>query len=101
VGIAVPTEGTPSWDGIVARYEDGAWSTFDQADGVPIRAVNDDLFLETAPDGQILLATWDGLFAFSGGTWRLLQQGGFTGLSTAPDGTVWLGGDGLFRMKAR
>jgi hypothetical protein len=101
VGIAVPTEGTPSWDGIVARYEDGAWSTFDEADGVPIRAVNDDLFLETAPDGQILLATWDGLFAFREGTWRLLQQGGFTGLSTAPDGTLWLGGDGVFRMKAR
>lgn len=101
VGIAIPTEdGMETPTGIVARYHDGTWTTFDEAQGIPLAAVNGDLELEATPDGQLLLATWDGLFTFRDGSWELLEGGRFTMLSVAPDGTVWLGGDGLFRIPA-
>ena len=81
---------------VLARRHDGAWTTFGEADGIPL----DPGELKVAPDGQLLLLGSEGLFVLRDGAWDLVQEGGFTTLSIAPDGTVWLGAmwDGLFRL---
>lgn len=80
----------------IGRYHDGAWTTFGEADGIALEPGQ----LEVAPDGELLLVGLEGLFVFRDGSWDLVQEGRFTTLSIAPDGTVWLGSvlDGLFRL---
>lgn len=50
------------------------------------------------PDGTMLLASGSGLFQFRDDALTLVQEGWFDDVSIAPDGTVWLAGDGLFRL---
>lgn len=81
----------------LARFRDGAWTTYGKADGISGGPGQ----LDVTSSGEVLFATSDGLFVFRDEAWHLLQKGWFGSLSVAPDGTVWLSGDGLFRMKAR
>ncbi len=110
VWVAIASPGEPPYpSAAVARYQDGVWTTFVEADGVPIQATDSQIHLEKASNGEILLSFWvqpdpdgppggGGLFAFRDGAWHLVQEGWFSDLSVAPDGTVWLWGDGLFRI---
>lgn len=87
---------------VVARYRDGAWTTFRDAEGRPFVGAleGDGPFgqLDSTPDGDVLLTTSGGVVAFRDGAWTSVQEGTFRLLSVAPDGTVWLAGDGLFRI---
>ncbi|HEU4355521.1 MAG TPA: hypothetical protein VFT27_08025 [Actinomycetota bacterium] len=84
-----------AWPWSIARRHDGAWTTFGEADGIPLDIGAE---LEVAPDGELLLLGSQGAFAFRDGAWDLVQEGTFDHVSVAPDGTVWLAGDGLFRL---
>jgi hypothetical protein len=79
----------------VARLDGSTWRTFGPGEGVPQVWGLD---LELAPDGTMLLVSESGLFEFRDDAWTLVQEGTFEGISVAPDGTVWLAGDGLFRL---
>jgi hypothetical protein len=95
----------PSADALVVmRYRDGEWTEFREAD---MRLAFDppseagwsaDGLMVSRPDGTLLLVTDGGLAAFRDGSWSPVLGGKFHGLSVAPDGTVWLAGDGLFRL---
>lgn len=93
---AVDEQGITGAKPYVARYHDGGWTTLGEGDGTPLDARQ----LEVTPDGHLLLLGSEGLFVLRDGAWRLVQEGGFTTLSIAPDDTVWLGSrlDGLFRL---
>jgi len=103
VSVKVPTE-DEGWALVLARYRDGTWTTFREADGSrldsPFGAPGGDGGgqLDARPDGDVLLTTPDRLLAFREGALGPVQEGTFTLLSVAPDGTVWLAGDGLFRI---
>jgi ligand-binding sensor domain-containing protein len=87
----------------VSRFDGASWHTFyrDAAGAAFVRswhsAAGD---LEVTPTGRLLFATGGGLLEFRDGAWHLVQAGDFGVASAAPDGTVWLGGDGLFRLPA-
>jgi len=95
---AIPTvdeQGIGGAEPYIARYHDGAWTTFGEGDGIP----TEPLEVEVAPDGHLLLLGSEGLFVLRDGTWDLLQDGDFRFLSVALDETVWLAGfDSLFRL---
>lgn len=77
----------------LARFRNGAWTTFIKADGISGGPGQ----LDVTPSDEVLFATSEGLLVFRDEAWHLLQKGWFS-LSVAPDGTVWLGGDGVFRL---
>jgi streptogramin lyase len=86
-----------------ARYRDGTWTELVATDtGVPL----DSLFegytaaaIESTPDGSLLLVSHDGVFTLEQDRWVRVATGAFSDLSVAPDGAVWLGGDGIFRLR--
>ncbi len=89
---------------VVMRYRDGEWTEFREADmrlgfDPPSEAGwSGGGLMDSRPDGTLLLVTDGGLAAFRDGSWSPVLGGTFHGLSVAPDGTVWLLGDGLFRL---
>lgn len=112
VSVTMPAEGkqctssvTSCWAAVVARHRDGEWTIFREADGIRLDTPFDAWWgpprlLEVTPAGDVVLATWNGLFIFRDDTWDLVHEGRFVMLSVAPDGTVWLADDGLFRSRA-
>ncbi|MEW6059883.1 MAG: hypothetical protein AB1551_07085 [Actinomycetota bacterium] len=84
---------------LVARFDGSTWRTYGDAEGVPFDvSAGWAMQLEPAPGATMLLVTGRGLFEFRDDAWTLLQEGTFYEVSVAPDGTVWLAGDGLFRL---
>jgi ligand-binding sensor domain-containing protein len=83
----------------VARFDGQRWTVFQGTDGVPFGNTNEGAgSLEIMPDGAVLLTASPGLLEFRDGEWALVQAGRFSQVSAAPDGTLWLAGDGLFRL---
>ena len=86
---------------VVARFDGSSWRTYNDADGVPFGMTNDGFGrLEIAPDGTPVLSAAPGLVEFRDGAWTLLQEGRFGDFSIAPDGTIWISSDGLYRLPA-
>jgi hypothetical protein len=79
---------------VMARFDGSTWRTYLDADGQPFGWLGD---LEVAADGTMLLRSERGLLGFRDDRWTLLQEGSFRP-SVGSDGTVWLAGDGLFRL---
>lgn len=105
VALQVPAEAEGTFTGLVlARYHNGTWTTFGEADGITLDGGFWADPLTVAADGTLLVAAHEGLFAFHDGTWSILQEGifplGATAIvSVAPDGTTWIAaGGGLFRL---
>ncbi len=96
------------WAVTALRYRDGAWTEVVETDTeVPLdtpspmdRGFFDLGGIGTTPDGRVLLLAPGGPFAFGDGSWSQVASGRFSDLSVASDGTVWLVGDGLFRLSA-
>jgi hypothetical protein len=92
------------WSHALARFDGETWTTSREIDGVPLETGSHPAMygaLELAPNGDLLLGTNEGLFRYRDGAWNQVASGGFTSISVAPDGTVWLRGDGgLFRLPA-
>ena len=96
------------WSHALARFDGETWTTIREVDGVPLETSADYASggqLELAPHGDLLFATsWEssgGLFRLRDGQWARVADGSFNAISVAPDGTVWLMGDGgLFRLAA-
>jgi hypothetical protein len=80
---------------LVARFDGPTWRTSGEEEGVPQGWISD---LVRGPGGTMLLLSDRGLMEFRDDAWTLLQEGSFLQASAAPDGTVWLAGDGLFRL---
>lgn len=83
---------------VVTRFDGDSWQTYRDAEGVPFGSGPGTL--ELTPDGTLVLAAESGLVEFRDGAWTLLQEGSFLDFSIAPDGTIWLMGDGLYRLPA-
>ena len=88
---------------VVARFDGSGWTVYRDADGVPFGNINDGSIgdLAISPSGVPLLTAGPGLLEFHHDRWSLLQEGRFSHVSVAPDGTIWLAGDGLFRLPER
>lgn len=93
----------PNGELTVMREQDGGWTRFVDTDAGPPLDVRHEGYvagvLEEAPDGTVLLLAPEGLYAFGRDRWKRVATGRFTDLSVAPDGAIWLGGDGLFRLQ--
>lgn len=105
VALEVPAEAEGTFTGLLlARYHDGAWTTFGEADGVTLDGGFWGEPLDVATDGSLLVAAQEGLLAYRDGAWSVLQAGifqrGTTSIvSVSPDGTTWIAaGSGLFRL---
>jgi hypothetical protein len=83
---------------VVARFDGASWQIYRDAEGVPLGSGPGTL--ELTPDGTLVVAAESGLVEFRDGAWTLLQEGSFQDFSIAPDGTIWLMGDGLYRLPA-
>jgi hypothetical protein len=82
----------------LARFDGEAWTAYGEIGGVPL-GTGSDGGLEIAPNGDLFLGTVEGLFRYRDGAWNQVTSGEVTSMSVAPDGTVWLWGDGgLFRI---
>lgn len=91
---------------VVMRYRNGAWDVFrEPATGLgfdpPSELGSAEGQLDSTTDGTLLLVTEGGIAAFHDDSWAPVVEGRSEGLSVAPDGTIWLTGDGLFRMTSR
>ncbi len=92
------------WIGIVggglARYKDGAFTSFGTADGLPSDFVWD---LADGGDGSIYIATDGGLARFANGRITAIDRTHeqLRTLALAHDGTLWIGtdGHGVLRMQ--
>lgn len=98
------------WTLFVARYREGIWTEFLQTEtgerlDTPSADPRGAGELEATPDGELLLADYDGLFVFRDDSWRRIAEYPSAAryhqkLSAAPDGTVWLENEyGLFRLR--
>lgn len=88
--------------GFVARFHDGVWTT-SLEDALALSGGIWSDPLAVTGDGRLLAAGAEGLLELREGTWSVVREGifplGWTAmLSVAPDGSVWVAGDGLFRL---
>lgn len=88
------------------RLDDGGWTTFAEADGVPpLGWVEPTFSLRAAPDGSVWITPsvstgspddelkCDGVAHFDGATWtRYLRDTCIFSMDVAPDGALWLQG---------